>query len=165
MEFIIYNKETGDSSKMGRLLDYDDKFESGGCLISLWVNAEDGEELEKLAEGLRNKEYMLVLKKEYAPRYAIFQPKLRQFIWRDVVPQSELRYDDDLYDMIFANGRFYIHTNMNFFLRRQDPQNAYHLQSPNIEKYNPLKKFRIMGRDKVDTSSAIYSLDNLIDCF
>ncbi len=165
MEFIFYNKETGDGTKMGRLLDYDDKFDGGGCLLSLWVNVNEQDEIDKIADGLRGGDYLLVLKKEYAPRYAIFQPKLRQFIWRDVVPQSELRYDDDLYDMTFANGRFYIHTNMNFYLRRQDPQNIFGLQSPETQKYNPLKKFRIIGRDKVDTSGAIYSIDNLIDCF
>ncbi len=165
MEFIIYNKENGDGTKVGRLLSYDDKFSGGGCLISLWVNAKDQAEMDELANGLKNKKYMLVLKKEYAPRYAIFQPKLRQFIWREVVPQSELRYDDELYDMTFANGRFYIHTNMNFYCRRQDPQNIYGLQSPETDKYNPLKKFRIGGREKVDTTDIIYSPDNLIDCF
>jgi hypothetical protein len=163
MEFIIYNKENGDGTKVGRLLSYDDKFSGGGCLISLWVNAKDQAEMDELANGLKNKKYMLVLKKEYAPRYAIFQPKLRQFIWREVVPQSELRYDDELYDMTFANGRFYIHTNMNFYCRRQDPQNIYGLQSPETDKYNPLKKFRIGGREKVDTTDIIYSPDNLID--
>ena len=165
MEFVIYNKETGDGSRIGRLIDYNDKFEDG-CLISLWVNVTSGAtEMNEITDGLKNKKYMLVSKKEYAPRYAIFQPKLRQFIWREVVPQSELRYDDELYDMTFANGRFYIHTNMNFYCRRQDPQNIYGLQSPETDKYNPLKKCRIGGREKVDTSDIIYSPDNLIDCF
>ena len=165
MEFVIYNKENGDGNKAGRLLDFDDKFSGGGCLISLWVNVDSQAEIDELANGLKDKRYMLVLKKEYAPRYAIFQPKLRQFIWREIVPQSELRYDDELYDMTFANGRFYIHTNMNFYCRRQDPQNIYGLQSPETDKYNPLKKFRIGGREKVDTTDIIYSPDNLIDCF
>ena len=36
----------------------------------------------------------------------------------------------ETYDMPFSNGAFYIHNNITFFVRRQDPFNEYGLQDP-----------------------------------
>lgn len=163
MEFVFYNKENGDGNKIGRLLTYNDNYEGGGCQISLWLQGIEDDELSTFEQDLSDKKYLMVLKKEWCPKYAIYQPKLRKFIWREPVPFSDLSTDDDLYNMPFANGRFYIHQNINFFLRRQDPQNMFNLQSPETEKYNPLKKFRIIGRDKVDFSDIMLYLDDLSD--
>ena len=163
MEFIFYNKETGDGNIIGRLIDYDDDYEYG-CRLNLWLNDAftSAYTLQNFQSDVTNKKYLIVLKKQWAPSYAIFQPKLKKFIWREIVRPSEMTQDNELYDMSFANGRFYIHQNVNFYLRRQDPQNAYNLQSPDTELYNPLKKFRIIGRDKLDLSNIIYKPEDLI---
>lgn len=62
------------------------------------------------------------------PQYAIYNPIQQTFIWKDVVPPSETQSNMSTYNMPFSNGSFYIHNNITFFLRRQDPFNEYRLQ-------------------------------------
>ena len=49
------------------------------------------------------------------PTYAKFAEGAKKFTWRKIVPPSEMIQDDELYDLPFANGRFYIEKNVNFF--------------------------------------------------
>lgn len=47
-----------------------------------------------------------------------------RYIWREVYPNGD-NTDSDMVEYPFANGAFYIHQNLNFFLLRQDPFNEY----------------------------------------
>ena len=62
------------------------------------------------------------------PQYAIYNPLEQTFIWKDVILPSETPSNASTYNMPFSNGAFYIHQNVTFFLRRQDPFGVYGLQ-------------------------------------
>lgn len=62
------------------------------------------------------------------PQYAVYNPFQQTFIWKDVVAPSETPSNASTHDMPFSNGSFYIHQNVTFFVRRQDPFNEYGLQ-------------------------------------
>lgn len=51
------------------------------------------------------------------------------YIWRDVKSCGEMTPEDALYDSVFTNNALYIHRNINFFLRRQDPFGIYKLNN------------------------------------
>ena len=55
--------------------------------------------------------------------------------WRDIESFENLRTDSELYDSVFTNGAHYIHKNINFFLRRQDPYGVYGLNPVNNESF------------------------------
>ena len=46
-------------------------------------------------------------------------------LWRDLIKPSEYSFMDDLYNIPFTNGSFYHHSNIMFFVRRQDPFQKY----------------------------------------
>ena len=50
-----------------------------------------------------------------------------RYVWRDIVPQSKLFRTSDIYDSIFTNGAIYMHKDINFYLKRQDPFGEYGL--------------------------------------
>jgi hypothetical protein len=56
--------------------------------------------------------------------------------WRDIESFEYLRADSELYDSVFTNGAHYIHKNINFFLRRQDPYGLYGLNPVNNEAFD-----------------------------
>lgn len=62
------------------------------------------------------------------PQYAIYNPLEQTFIWKDVILPSETPSNASTFNMPFSNGSFYIHQNVTFFLRRQDPFGIYGLQ-------------------------------------
>ena len=101
---------------------------------------------------------LIVKTKEGVPLYAKYIPSIHTFIWRGLKNASELPVSSNLYDMPFANGCFYIHQNVNFFLKRQDPTGEYGLLPTNPN--NPLNKYNIPGWDKVDLSNDTYYNDN-----
>ena len=47
--------------------------------------------------------------------------------WRDIESFEFIGSNSALYDSVFTNGAHYIHQNINFFLRRQDPYGYYGL--------------------------------------
>lgn len=47
--------------------------------------------------------------------------------WRDIESFEYIRQDSELYDSVFTNGAHYIHKNINFYLKRQDPYGYYGL--------------------------------------
>ena len=102
------------------------------------------------------------------PTYAKLDIKNRQFVWRRLVPQSELATNYDLYNTSFANGRLYIEKNINFFLRRQDPTGKYGLSIPlykNEVYYNPLNRFIIKGNNPIDLSRNTFVIKNYDNCY
>ena len=48
-----------------------------------------------------------------------------RYVWRNFLPAEEMTSDDELYDVPFVNGAHYIHKNINFYVRRQDPYGLY----------------------------------------
>jgi hypothetical protein len=54
--------------------------------------------------------------------------------WRNIESFEFLRTDSELYDGVFTNGAHYIHKNINFFLRRQDPYSLYGLNPNNNDE-------------------------------
>lgn len=102
------------------------------------------------------------------PTFAKLDIKNRQFVWRKLVPQSELAINYDLYNTPFANGRLYIEKNINFFLRRQDPTGKYGLSTPIYKGevyYNPLKRFIIKGYNPTERIRDIYITKNYDNCY
>lgn len=55
--------------------------------------------------------------------------------WRNIESFEFLRTDSELYDGVFTNGAHYIHKNINFFLRRQDPYSLYGLNPNNNDEF------------------------------
>lgn len=103
------------------------------------------------------------------PTYAKLEPKSRKFIWRKLVNQSKLKPNDSLYETPFSNGRLYIEKNINFFLRRQDPNGKYGLSEPiykeNMVFNNPMKKFIIKGYEPYDFSLNEFKISNFDNCY
>lgn len=104
--------------------------------------------------------YAIVYSENAIPSYATYLPNSNKFVWRSIVAPSELPQTSDIYDMPFANGCFYKETNVNFFLRRQDPRNEYYMLAPEDEKngINPLTSYRMWGYDNIDTSGIRYAI-------
>ena len=105
------------------------------------------------------------------PLYAKLSMGQRKFVWRKIVPPSEMIRDDELYNTPFTNGCFYIEKNINFFLRRQDPTGKYGLSVPLFRKYaqtisNPMQKFTVAGYDPVDLTEIATIVNNaLTTCY
>lgn len=84
-------------------------------------------------------------KSSLAPDYAYyFNDGTGKRVWREIVKPTELPQTSDIYDRTYANGAVYINSNINFFLRRQDPMGVYGL-SYGDSQYNAASKFIING--------------------
>ena len=80
------------------------------------------------------------------PTYAVFVPEITSFVWKSVIPPSQLDDGMDLYNLPFANGRFYIEKNITFFNRRQDKDAKFGLlyaKNPIVQ--SPSEFFNIEG--------------------
>lgn len=96
------------------------------------------------------------------PLYSVVNPKTSELVWREIVPMSELDNDSDLYDMPFSNGANYRHTNINFFLRRQDPDGNYGLRDYN----NEAADYSVQWLKRMDLSEVFFFYNNLSQiCF
>lgn len=119
------------------------------------------------AENL-NRRYFAFWTSDSVPLYARFSLNSRKFCWKMLIDPSKLSKNDDLFDIAFTNGRFYIHKNVNFFLKRQDPDGKYGLSVPLYsqgEQNNPMLSFVINGYEKVDISNFDEIIDNMITCY
>ena len=67
--------------------------------------------------------------------------------WRNILLESEIDQDSDIYDRPFANGAIYLHGDVNFFVRRQDPDGRYGLQYT-YERVGDYANFTISGNKK-----------------
>lgn len=93
-------------------------------------------------------DYDIILTDGSVPYFATYLPISETFVWRDtVLPSADLEDDST-----FANGCFYINSNINLFLRRQDPTNKYGLMDI-IEhnsmgtKSSPTRKYKYKGAE------------------
>ena len=74
------------------------------------------------------KDYLVFLKTLSIPDYAEKYPdNSGRYLWREISPYSNEDIESELGKRPFANGCHYVHTDINFFLRRQDPEGDYGL--------------------------------------
>jgi hypothetical protein len=103
------------------------------------------------------------------PVYAKLNVKKREFAWRKLIMQSELKPQSELYETTFSNGRLYLEKNINFFLRRQDPIGEYGLSNPiykeNEENINTMAKYIIKGYEPYDFSINEVRINNFDNCY
>ena len=102
------------------------------------------------------------------PSYAKLSEGKHKFVWRPIVPPSQMLRDDELFDTTFANGRFYIERNFNLFLKRQDPHGIYGLSKPMYKHYvqeisNPMQTFNIKGGARVDLTDFYNEIKGITD--
>jgi hypothetical protein len=89
-----------------------------------------------------------------------------RFIWRDIKSYEYVDLDSELYDSTFTNGSHYIHKQINFYLKRQDPFGDYGLQPSNnnfggvTDKYGNIE---ITGENK-DITVGNYVEPGVNDC-
>lgn len=125
-------------------------------------------------EGIQNGNYILVKTNIKIPSYAIPSKSLQyKFKWREVLKPSKVTIKSDIMNRPFTNGAHYIHNNINFYLRRQDPFGEYHLQYDVRElddemsgstTYNPLIDLTPYGNHKDITSFEFFSMEDFNSC-
>lgn len=121
--------------------------------------------------GINKGDYILVKTDTNIPAYAIPSQNIPyKFKWRAFVKPSEASSDSDITTRPFTNGTHYIHTNINFYLRRQDPFGVYNLQygvrdgDDSSVPYNPMIDLTPYGDYKDITSHEYYSSDDFNPC-
>ena len=81
---------------------------------------------EDLTEGFKGntkdlENYNLIKRKQGTPEYAkLIKDGSSTYYWRNIIPNGIERNDSKIYP--FTNGAFYVNKQINFFLRRQDPE-------------------------------------------
>ena len=102
---------------------------------------------------------------EAVPTYAAFNQSAQSFVWRGNTPPSEMSKDKELFDMPFANGRFYVEKNITFFMRRQDPFGEFGLlwakSNDDYPPRNAMEYFRLDGM-RLDLSQ-VFSFFNKLN--
>ena len=105
--------------------------------------------------------YIIASLDENAPEYAEYIPRTEKLIWRAPKKMSDLTNDSPIYNMPFANGRLYVHKNVNVFLKRQDPDNRFRLFRPAVK--NPLRRFQVEGNPPLDFDYIQTITDSMVD--
>ena len=113
-----------------------------------------------------NRRFRAYFCKESIPIFAKFNKGTQEFVWRGFDAPSVMTRDMELYDTPFANGRFYIEKNINFYLRRQDPFGEFGLSyakhtDDNVHASNPSEYFNL-DSEYLDLSQ-IFNFYNKID--
>ena len=113
-----------------------------------------------------DRKYIAYYANETVPFYASFCKSSQEFCWRGITQPSVMVKGMELFDTPFANGRFYIEKNINFFLRRQDPFGEFGLsyaRHSDDEKHrmNPMEYFNI-NAEFLDLSQ-LYNFYNNLD--
>ena len=132
-----------------------------GFVMTIATEAVIEEDMLNGSDASGKSGYIISLMEENAPEYAEFLPSSQKLVWRAPKKMSDLSSDSPIYDMPFTNGRLYIHKNIDVFVRRQDPDNDYRLFRPSAE--NPLRRFQIEGKGKLDFEYLDYITDSMVD--
>ena len=135
--------------------------QGGGFLISIATESDIKPSDLKGDNTDGKSRYIISLLEENAPEYAEYIPASGKLVWRGPKKMSDLGSESPIYNMPFANGRLYIHRNLNVFLRRQDPHAGYNLFK--ASKSNPLRRFQIEGDAKLDFDYIQQIIDSLVD--
>lgn len=73
--------------------------------------------------------WRIFIRNNETPVYSYYIPDgTGRRVWRNYLMESEISQDSDIYNRPFANGSIYLNNNINFYLRRQDPDGRYGLQ-------------------------------------
>lgn len=155
--FVIYDV-LNDNTYRGFLSEFNGN-PDGTCRLSISTETEIDPQL--LAGESGKSGYIISLMEANAPKYAEFVPSSQKLIWRGPKKMSDLSSDSPIYNMPFTNGRLYIHRNLNVFVRRQDPNNDYHLFRPSLG--NPLRRFQVEGDAKLDFDYIQTIIDSMVD--
>ena len=119
--------------------------------------------------GNLNRKYFLFWSSNSVPSYAKLSINSRKFCWRRTIKQSNLTNNSELYDMPFSNGRLYIQKNINFFLKRQDPDGKYGLSIPIHFNtglvYNPMVNYLVEGYGRVNLDQLVSIIENKKICY
>ena len=112
-----------------------------------------------------NRRFRAYYATESVPLYAAFNNATQEFSWKGFKSPSTMTNDMELFDTPFANGRFYIEKNINFYLRRQDPTGEFGLAyakhtDDRQHLRNPMEYFNI-DPTMLDLSQIFYFYDNL----
>lgn len=169
---LNYNIFKGDMiafySKKNKDFIWGSVIESKGKLLTIMIDKKLAERIGITSETVDPKSEMrdifLFYSKQAVPYYAKFILANGKFIWRDQLVLSETNVNSEIYNRPFSNGNIYIHENVNFFLKRQDPEGKNGLLvGKNTTKTNPMEKYTIPGYPKVDTSYAWRVVDFIIN--
>lgn len=138
----IYNNETK-ALKWGIVYNVEDN------LVTLLV--EDEINLDET--------YSIISTSDGVPAYATYLPTSHSFVWRPTLKMSELENNSVILNMPFSNGRHYIHQNITFYLRRQDPNGEFGLFAfdKNAQYKSRLSSYRIPGWEHIDLSIDRYN--------
>ena len=114
-----------------------------------------------------DRRYFIFWTENNVPTFARLCLDTNEFAWRNLINQSDLEKNSELFDIPFSNGRLYIENNINFFLKRQDPRGEYGLGKPLYNTVaNPIYKFVIDGENRIDLSKTrIVITDILNSCY
>lgn len=92
--------------------------------------------------------WRVFLKNKTVPSYAYYSGDgSGKRMWRKILLESELNQDSDIYERPYANGAIYLHDDINFYVRRQDPDGRYGLQYI-YERVGDYANFTISGNKK-----------------
>lgn len=152
--FVIYDVMK-DRTYRGFLEDF------SGTTLKIATSSEIVASLLNGQDGSGKSAYIISLMEENAPEYAEYIPSTQRLVWRGPKKMSDLSSDSPLYNMPFSNGRLYIHKNLNVFVRRQDPHGGYKLFKPSDS--NPLKKYQVSGKPKLDFDYIQEIIDSMVD--
>lgn len=112
-----------------------------------------------------SKNYVFFVHNTSIPEYAYMLPDgSGRHLWRNIVKPSEWDFTDDLYKTPFTNGAFYHHTNITFFVRRQDPFEHYEMYLKDREGNKFENKFAIPSKE-IDYSTDEYFTENKMSCY
>jgi len=115
--------------------------------------------LQEESDGVRR--FYMFYSNDGVPNYATFVKSNLTFVWRGLDLMSECNYGDELYNIPFANGRLYVEKNINFFVKRQDPNGKFGLlYGLNATYNNPVNLFSLPGTE-FDMSQAEEFYNNL----
>ena len=97
----------------------------GSTLNKIYLRIPDGEIFSP--DGIKS----VFIRDEGIPDYAFYiADGSGRYRWREVCKDSEIPYDSSIYEMTYMNGAFYVNTNVDFYLRRQDALGIYGLKYP-----------------------------------
>ena len=100
------------------------------------------------------------------PEYAYMLPDgSGRHLWRNVLKPSEWTFLDDIYNTPFSNGAFYHHTNINLFVKRQDPFKKYQLYIKNVENGREYENNFAIPSNELSFSEDEYITENKTTCF
>lgn len=114
--------------------------------IKFTINYPKEYSFETFKANVESGDLLLVKTNSNIPPYATsLNDGSRRYLWREVQRVGDVN-NTTLPEYTFTNGCFYIHTNINFYLRRQDPHNYNNLYYSNFPN-DVVGKLETMGEE------------------